>query len=41
MKTVLTVGLLIVFATVANFLIVFLLNLAGFPGALTAGKPGK
>ena len=41
MKTVFTVGLLIVFAIVANFLTVFLLNLAGVPGALAAGKPGK
>lgn len=41
MKTVFTVVLLIVFAIVANFLIVFLLNLAGLPGALAAGKPGQ
>ena len=41
MKTVFTVGLLIVFAILANFLTVFLLNLAGVPGALAAGKPGK
>jgi hypothetical protein len=41
MKTVFTVGLLIVFAIVANFLMVFLLNLAGVPGALAAGKPGR
>jgi len=40
MKTVFTVVVLIVFAIVANFLIVFLLNLAGLPGALAAGKPG-
>jgi len=41
MKAVFTVGLLIVFAIVANFLMLFLLNLAGVPGALAAGKPGK
>lgn len=41
MKTIFTVVLLIAFATVANFLIVFLLNLAGVPGALVAGKPGQ
>jgi len=41
MKTAFTVGLLLVFAIVANFLIVFVLNIAGLPGALAAGKPGK
>ena len=41
MKTIFTIGLLIVFAIVANFLIVFLLNLAGTPGALVAGRPGQ
>ena len=40
MKTVFTMGLLIVFAIVANFLMLFLLNLAGLLGALAAGKPG-
>ena len=38
MKTILAVVLLIVFAIVANFLIVFLLNLAGLQGALAAGS---
>ncbi|MES2291428.1 MAG: hypothetical protein V4530_17015 [Pseudomonadota bacterium] len=41
MKTLFTVGLLVVFTIVANFLTVFLLNLAGVPGALVAGKPEK
>jgi hypothetical protein len=41
MNTVFTVGLLILFAVVANFLIVFVLNIAGVPGALAAGTPGK
>ena len=41
MTTIFTVFLLIVFAVVANFLMVLLLNLAGFPGALAAGKPGQ
>lgn len=41
MKTIFTVVVLIIFAMVANFLIVFLLNLAGVPGVLAAGKPGQ
>lgn len=41
MKTIFTIVVLIVFAVVANFLIVLLLNLAGLPGALAAGKAGQ
>lgn len=40
MKTIFTLGLLALFAIVANFLAVFVLNIAGLPGALLAGKPG-
>lgn len=40
MKTLFTLGLLVIYAIVANFLAVFLLNIAGLPGALLAGKPG-
>jgi hypothetical protein len=40
MKTIFTLGLLILFALVANFLAVFVLNIAGVPGALLAGKSG-
>lgn len=39
-KTITTIGLLIVFAVIANFLIVFALNIAGLPGVVVAGKPG-
>jgi len=41
MKTILSIVLLIVFGVIANFLSVFLLNVAGLPGALLAGTPGK
>jgi hypothetical protein len=40
MKTIFTLGLLILYAVVANFLTVFVLNIAGLPGAFLAGKPG-
>jgi hypothetical protein len=40
MKTIFTLGLLIIYAIAANFLAVFVLNIAGLPGALLAGKPG-
>lgn len=40
MKTIFTLGLLILYAVVANFLMVFVLNIAGLPGAFLAGKPG-
>jgi hypothetical protein len=41
MKTVFSIVLLIVFGAIASFLSVFLLNIAGLPGALLAGTPGK
>jgi len=41
MKTAFSILLLIVFGAIANFLMVFLLNLSGVPGALVAGTPGN
>ena len=41
MKTLFTIGVLVVLGIVANFVTVFVLNIAGLPGALLAGKPGK
>lgn len=41
MKTLFSVVILIVLGVIANFLAVFILNFAGLPGALLAGKPGK
>jgi hypothetical protein len=41
MKTIGSALLLVVFGLVANFLAGFLLNIAGLPGALLAGTPGK
>jgi len=41
MKTVFSIVMLIVFGAIASFLSVFLLNIAGLPGALLAGTPGK
>jgi len=41
MKTMFSIVMLIVFGVTANFLLVFLLNIAGLPGALLAGKRGK
>lgn len=38
MKTLIAVGLLAVAATIASFLFVFLLNIAGLPGALIAPR---
>lgn len=40
MKTITTIGFLILFAVIANFLVVFALNIAGLPGVAVAGKPG-
>lgn len=40
MITIYTLGSLMLFAIVANFLALFVLNIAGVPGALLAGKPG-
>ncbi len=41
MKTLFTFGALIVLGIVANFVALFVLNIAGLPGALLAGKSGK
>ena len=41
MKTIFCIVLLIVFGIIANFLSVIILNIAGLPGALLAGFPGK
>jgi len=41
MKTAFSIVMLIVFGVIASFLSVFLLNIAGLPGALLAGKAGK
>lgn len=40
MKTLFSVFLLIVYGVAANFLAVFILNIAGLPGVFLAGKPG-
>jgi hypothetical protein len=40
-RTVFAAGFLILLGVIANFVSVFVLNLAGFPGALSAGRPGK
>ena len=39
-KTLFSVLFLVIIAIVANFLIVLVLNVAGLPGAMLAGKPG-
>src|ERR1700730_1937772 len=41
MKTIISIVLLIVLGAVAQFLCGILLNIAGLPGALLAGTPGK
>ncbi len=41
MKTLFTVGLLVVFGVISNFIAVFVLNITGLPGALLAGQPEK
>ena len=41
MKTLFSIVVLGIFGIVANFVAVFVLNIAGVPGALLAGKPGK
>jgi hypothetical protein len=41
MKTIFSVVLLIVYGVIANFITVFILNIAGLSGALLAGTPGK
>ncbi|AXK41884.1 hypothetical protein [Erythrobacter aureus] len=40
MATAFTIGILIVYGVLAHFLIVLVLNIAGLPGVLLAGKPG-
>jgi hypothetical protein len=40
MQTIVTILLLIIFSVVIGFLGVFILNFAGLPGTLLAGKPG-
>lgn len=40
MQTIATIGLLVLYAVIANFLTVFVLNIAGLPGVVIAGKPG-
>jgi hypothetical protein len=41
MKTLESIGFLIILAVIANFATVIVLNFAGLPGALLAGRPGK
>lgn len=41
MKTIFSIVLLAIFGIAASFLALFALNIAGLPGALLAGKPGK
>jgi len=41
MKTLFSIVILVVFGVIANFLSVFLLNIAGLPGALLAGQRAK
>jgi hypothetical protein len=40
MATILTLGWLFLYGVIANFLTVFVLNIAGLPGAFLAGRPG-
>jgi hypothetical protein len=41
MKTLFSIVVLIILGVIVNFVAVFVLNFAGLPGALLAGKPGK
>lgn len=41
MRAVFAIGFLIIFGVIANVAAVFVLNLAGLPGALAAGRAGK
>jgi len=41
MKTIFSLVTLIIWGLIANFISVFVLNLAGLPGTLLAGAPGK
>ncbi len=40
-KTLFSIALLAIWGIIANFVAVFVLNVAGIPGALIAGKSGK
>jgi hypothetical protein len=40
MKTVFSLVILVIYGAIAGFVMVLVLNLAGLPGALLAGKPG-
>lgn len=41
MRTLFSIVLLVVYGVIANYLTPIILNLAGVPGALIAGMPGK
>jgi len=41
MKTLFSITVLVILGIIVNFVAVFVLNFAGLPGALLAGKPGK
>lgn len=41
MKTLFSITVLVILGIIVNFVTVFVLNFAGLPGALLAGKPGK
>ena len=41
MKALFSIAILIIFGVGASFIAVFILNIAGVPGALIAGMPGK
>jgi len=41
MKTLFSILVLAIIAVIVNFVAVFILNIAGVPGALIAGMPGK
>ena len=41
MKTLFSIIVLVILGIIIHFVAVFVLNLAGLPGALLAGKPGK
>ncbi|MBN1255562.1 MAG: hypothetical protein JXA50_09845 [Deltaproteobacteria bacterium] len=41
MKTIFSIVMLIIFGVIVSFLSLYLLNIAGLPGALLAGAPGK
>lgn len=41
MATIYVILLLIIFAAIATFIDLYILNIAGIPGVIVAGKPGK